>query len=140
MYTQLNSSNKPESVTHTSAQTQTSLKRKRHHRTNSGSPRSSGCSKCSTARTSLVINAETQTDYLNGSDSDVSPSPNPSGHVFPADLHTNSQKVILHEFRGDDEGDNGNIVHLHYVAQQTEPGSYNNYLFRFMLLSCKFQH
>lgn len=71
LYTQLNSSNKPETVTQTSAQTQTS-KRKRHHRTNSRSPRSSGCSRSS--RCSTVVDAETQTEYMDVSETDLSPS------------------------------------------------------------------
>lgn len=127
LYTQLNASNKPVSVTQT-VHTQTAPKRKRHHRTNSGSPRSSGCSRTSNTRTSIVVNAETQTDEMDISETDLSP----SGCYSATTLHSSfrhsqqPQRVIMHQItansESDEEGNNGNVVHLHYMAQHPQDG------------------
>lgn len=117
----MNAAGKNEAVA--SAQTQTVPKRKRHHRTNSGSPRSSGCSRNSSVRTSVVVDAETQTDYMDVSDADISPSYS-SNSGFQANTRTSQpQKVILKEIQdSDDELNNGNIVQLQYLAQYAQPG------------------
>lgn len=125
LYTQLNASNKPESITQT-VHTQTAPKRKRHHRTNSGSPRSSACSRTSSTRTSIVVDAETQTDEMDISETDLSP----SGYYSSTTLHSSfrhpqPQRVIVQEIRNgdsDEEGSNGNVVHLHYMAQHPQEG------------------
>lgn len=109
-----------DSVTQTTlTQTQSSISRKRHHRTNSGSPRNSRASRSSSSRTSIVVDAETQTDYMDISETDLSPTSScpPSGSsistVYP-------QRVILQEC--EDEGANGNRVQLHYMVPHAEPG------------------
>lgn len=123
----MNSAGKIESVTtKTSAQTQTAPKRKRHQRTNSGSPRGSASSRTSSFRTSIVVDAETQTDYMDVSDTDISPSYS-ANSGFQANTKTPSQpqRVVLQEIRdSDDELNNGNIVQLRYLPQYTQPGLY----------------
>ncbi|XP_049818926.1 mitogen-activated protein kinase kinase kinase 13 isoform X3 [Aethina tumida] len=98
--------------------TQTSIStRKRHYRTNSSSPRGSGCSRIS--RTSTVTDAETQTDSMDVSEPDLSPSTS-----FSSQVTMYPQRVILQEFRNsedDDERVNGNSVQLHYMAQHSQP-------------------
>lgn len=125
MYTQLNASNKPESITQT-VQTQTAPKRKRHHRTSTGSPRSSGCSRTSSTRTSIVVDAETQTDEMDISETDLSPSSYYSSTTLQSSFkHPQPQRVIVQEIRNsesDEEGNNGNVVHLHYMAQHPQEG------------------
>lgn len=87
--------------------------RKRHHRTSSGSPRSSR-----TSRTSIVVDAGTQTDSMDISETDLSPA---ATVKYP-------QRVILQEFRtgSDEEGSNGNIVQLHYMISHSEAGNAKN--------------
>lgn len=125
MYTQLNSSNKPESITQT-VQTQTAPKRKRQHRTNSGSPRNSGSARTVSTRTSTVVDAETQTDEMDISETDYSPSGYHSSSTLHSSFrHPQPQRVIVQEIRNsesDEEGNNGNVVQLHYMAQHPKEG------------------
>ncbi|XP_065160708.1 mitogen-activated protein kinase kinase kinase 13 isoform X3 [Atheta coriaria] len=111
LYTQLNATNQPESTT--LLHSQGSKTRKRHHRTNSGSPRNS---RTSSNRTSILVDTETQTDYMDISEPDLSPNcikPKPSA---------TPQRVILKEFPDADlEGNNGNCVQLHYLSQSMQP-------------------
>ncbi|XP_060535359.1 mitogen-activated protein kinase kinase kinase 13 isoform X2 [Cylas formicarius] len=106
--------------------TQTSAgSRRRHHRTNSSSPRSSGfSSRASSCRASVVVDAETQTDCMDISENDLS---SPTSTL--ADPESSSaqptvypQRVILQEFRSDDERINGNKVQLHYMVQRFDQG------------------
>lgn len=111
LYAQLNSASKPESVA--------VPKRKRHHRTNSGSPRGSGRFRNSSTR--MSIDAETQTEYMDVSEPDTSPSGLFANNTFQSGLKLpQPQRVILQETRtsgSDDEGSNGNRVKLHYLVQ-----------------------
>ncbi|CAH1155734.1 unnamed protein product [Phaedon cochleariae] len=101
----------------TTTQTGSNSARKRHSRTSSGSPRNSRCSRSSGSRTSIVVDAETQTDSMDVSETDLSPTTScgTSTMVYP-------QRVILEEFRNalDEERSNGNCVQLHYMVPHTE--------------------
>ncbi|XP_050514638.1 mitogen-activated protein kinase kinase kinase 13-A isoform X3 [Diabrotica virgifera virgifera] len=106
-----------------STTTQTSItSRKRHHRTNSNSPRNSRCSRSSSSRMSIVVDAETQTDSMDISETDMSPTTScattscASTTVYP-------QRVILEEFKSSvkDEAANGNCVQLHYMEPHPQP-------------------
>ncbi|CAH1105459.1 unnamed protein product [Psylliodes chrysocephalus] len=106
-----------------STTTQTTItSRKRHSRTNSNSPRNSRCSRTSSSRMSVVVDAETQTESMDISETDLSPATScpttscASTTVYP-------QRVILQEFQGStkDEGTNGNSVTLHYMIPHPEP-------------------
>lgn len=117
LYTTLNPAT--ESIT---TQTSTGSYRKRHHRTNSGSPRSSGFgSRTSSCRASIVVDAETQTDCMDISENDLSsPTVSCNNTVMSTGTPTvYPQRVILQEFRrdSDDEAVNGNSVQLHYMVQ-----------------------
>uniref|UniRef100_A0AAR5PZK1 Mitogen-activated protein kinase kinase kinase n=1 Tax=Dendroctonus ponderosae TaxID=77166 RepID=A0AAR5PZK1_DENPD len=114
LYTTLNPAT--ETVT---TQTSTGSYKKRHHRTNSGSPRSSGFgSRASSCRASIVVDAETQTDGMDISETDLS-SPTVSCNNTLLCNTGNAQKVILQQFE-DDEGQNGNSVQLHYMVQHAQ--------------------
>lgn len=127
-----------ESTTQTTT-TQTSVgSRKRHHRTNSNSPRNSRSLRSSSSRTSIVVDAETQTDSMDMSDPDLSPTTTspPScpklGRGVPA-ASTSSvypQRVILQEFRNgiEEECANGNCIQLHYMEPHPEQGKLNEVL------------
>lgn len=73
---------------------------------------------------SVVVDAETQTESMDISETDLSPATScpttscASTTVYP-------QRVILQEFQGStkDEGTNGNSVTLHYMIPHPEPGS-----------------
>ncbi|VEN45229.1 unnamed protein product [Callosobruchus maculatus] len=97
----------------TSTHTQPVISRKRHHRTNSGSPRNSRSSRSSSSRTSIVVDAETQTDSMDISETDMSPTTScpPSGTSTSTSY---PQRVILQEFRGEfnDETVNGNSTQV----------------------------
>ncbi|CAG9838834.1 unnamed protein product [Diabrotica balteata] len=106
-----------------STTTQTSItSRKRHQRTNSNSPRNSRCSRSSSSRMSIVVDAETQTDSMDISETDMSPTTScattscASTTVYP-------QRVILEEFKSNvkDEAANGNCVQLHYMEPHPQP-------------------
>ncbi|KAG5867706.1 hypothetical protein JTB14_019123 [Gonioctena quinquepunctata] len=106
----------------TTTQTATTSSRKRHSRTSLGSPRNSRCSRSSSSRTSIVVDAETQTESMDISETDLSPTTS-----CPPTTCANSivypQRVILQEFRNglSEEGSNGN-VQLHYmVPSHPEP-------------------
>lgn len=87
--------------------------RKRHRRTGSGSPRSSGFgSRASSCRASVVVDAETQTDCMDVSENDLS---SPTATTTPS-YNKKPQRVILQQFE-DPEGVNGNAVRLHYLVQ-----------------------
>jgi mitogen-activated protein kinase kinase kinase 13 len=92
--------------------------RKRHYRTNSGSPRNSA-SKSSSCRNSCVVDAETQTDSMDLSETELSPS-----YDLPSSLSSKRlpQKVILHEIKNEsgDETYNGNSIQLRYVNDSPE--------------------
>ncbi|KAL3284694.1 hypothetical protein HHI36_018843 [Cryptolaemus montrouzieri] len=107
------------------SQSQTVKSRKRHHRTNSGSPRISACSRSSSYRTSMLIDAGTQTDYMDFSETDMSPISQNSS-VGPSAKTTMPRRVILEQqFANEyeDEGANGNgKVQLHYMLQPINPG------------------
>lgn len=114
------------------AQTSTSLtpsmrSRKRHHRTNSGSPRNSSCSRSSSYRNSMLIDIGTQTDYMDYSENDMSPISQPSS-VGPSTKSSMPRRVILEQKIGneeEDEGANGNgTVQLHYMLQPINPGTF----------------
>ncbi|XP_030753356.1 mitogen-activated protein kinase kinase kinase 13 isoform X2 [Sitophilus oryzae] len=120
LYTTLNLAT--ESVT---TQTSTGSYRKRHHRTNSSSPRSSGFgSRASSFRASTCVDAETQTDCMDISENDLS-SPGASCQNTILPFRTGlptvyPQRVILEQMRkdhSDEEGINGNSVQLHYMVQ-----------------------
>ncbi|KAL1517763.1 hypothetical protein ABEB36_001489 [Hypothenemus hampei] len=119
LFITLNPSN--ETVT---TQTSTGSYRKRHHRTNSGSPRSSGFgSRASSCRASVVVDAETQTDCMDMSENDLS-SPTISCSnttVFPENLTALPQRVIVQQFVSDEEGHNGNTVQVHYMIPHSQP-------------------
>ncbi|CAH1123108.1 unnamed protein product [Ceutorhynchus assimilis] len=109
-------------------QTSTGSYRKRHHRNNSGSPRSSGFgSRASSCRASVVVDAETQTDCMDLSENDLSsPTISCNNTFVPHNTALPTvypQRVILQEFRSvtDDEGQNGNSVQLHYLMQHSQP-------------------
>lgn len=115
--------------------TQTSVSsRKRHHRTNSNSPRNSRCLRPSSSRTSIVVDAETQTDSMDVSDPDLSPmvSSPPSYSQLDGVTGNSSgsaiypQRVILQEFKHgiNEESGNGNCVHLHYMNSHAEHGKH----------------
>lgn len=125
MYTQLNATCRPESVT---SATQTTVKvRKRHHRTNSGSmsSKSPGRSRTSSNRTT-VVDTETQTDYMDISETDISPGIQCASKTFLDREIYQPQRVILHEIRSGSDSDgcskNGNCVKLHYIVPHAEPG------------------
>ncbi|XP_015833522.1 mitogen-activated protein kinase kinase kinase 13 isoform X2 [Tribolium castaneum] len=106
LFAKLNTAtNNPESVTQSSQKF-----RKRHYRTNSGSPRNSKSSN----RSSSVVDAETQTDSMDLSETELSPS-----FDLPVCITSKRvpQRVVLHELKAesDDEGCNGN-VQLRYVS------------------------
>ncbi|KAJ8954614.1 hypothetical protein NQ318_003148 [Aromia moschata] len=112
-----------DSVTQTTTTlTASTSSRKRHHRTNSGSPRGSRCSRSSSSRASVVVDAETQTDCMDISETDMSPTTScpttscSTSTAFP-------QRVILQQFTNgsDDEGVNGNSVQVHYMVQHPQP-------------------
>ncbi|XP_056648259.1 mitogen-activated protein kinase kinase kinase 13 isoform X1 [Diorhabda sublineata] len=109
----------PEFVTHS---TQTSVtSRKRHQRTNSNSPRSSRCSRSSSSRMSIVVDAETQTDSMDVSETDLSPMTCcPTSNCGSTTIYP--QRVILEEFQSStkDEASNGNCVQLHYITPHLE--------------------
>ncbi|XP_076271858.1 mitogen-activated protein kinase kinase kinase 13 wallenda isoform X3 [Rhynchophorus ferrugineus] len=112
-----------ESIT---TQTSTGSYRKRHHRTNSGSPRSSGFgSRASSCRASIVVDAETQTDCMDISETDLSsPTVSCPNTLLPFNTALPTgypQRVILQEFKpsDDNEGLNGNSVQLHYMVQHS---------------------
>ncbi|XP_018323033.1 mitogen-activated protein kinase kinase kinase 13 isoform X2 [Agrilus planipennis] len=97
--------------------------RKRHHRSNSGSPRTSGCSRSSSNRMSVLVDTETQTECMDISETDMSPSSNTTASTIPLSLSRSCQpqRVILREFKdGSDEGDayNGNTVQICYLSEQ----------------------
>lgn len=104
--------------------------RKRHHRTNSGSPRNSACSRPSSNRASLLIDTETQTDYMEISETDLSPNNHAAIRdiMFLPDINCSNQpqRVILQEVQGsfDGENSNGNAVQIHYMSQHKEPCKY----------------
>ncbi|XP_045462128.1 mitogen-activated protein kinase kinase kinase 13-B isoform X2 [Harmonia axyridis] len=113
------------------AQTSTSLtpsmrSRKRHHRTSSGSPRNSSCSRSSSYRNSMLIDIGTQTDYMDYSETDMSPISQPSSVGPSTTKLTMPRRVILEQKIADeneDEGANGNgTVQLHYMLQPINPG------------------
>ncbi|XP_018568344.1 mitogen-activated protein kinase kinase kinase 13 isoform X2 [Anoplophora glabripennis] len=110
-----------DSVTQTTTTlTATVTSRKRPHRTNSGSPRGSRCSRSSSSRTS-VVDAETQTDCMDLSENDLSPTSCPTTSCSTS---TNfPQRVILQQFGtgSDDESVNGNCVQVHYMVQHPQP-------------------
>ncbi|XP_074033037.1 mitogen-activated protein kinase kinase kinase 13 wallenda isoform X1 [Leptinotarsa decemlineata] len=112
----------------TTTQTASVSSRKRHSRTNSGSPRNSRCSRSSGSRTSIVVDAETQTDSMDISETDLSPTAScPPTSICPTTSCSNTlvypQRVILQEFRNglSEEGSNGNCVQLHYMVPHPEP-------------------
>ncbi|XP_066249936.1 mitogen-activated protein kinase kinase kinase 13 isoform X1 [Euwallacea similis] len=102
-------------------QTSTGSYRKRHHRTGSASPRSSGFgSRASSCRASLVVNAETQTDSVDFSEEADLNSPGTEGFGYSFPLA--AQRVILQQFgSGTEDGaaQNGNTVQLHYMMQHS---------------------
>lgn len=74
-----------------------------------------------------MVDAETQTDEMDISETDLSP----SGYYSSSTLHASfrqppqPQRVIVQEIRNsesDEEGNNGNVVHLHYMAQHPQKG------------------
>lgn len=81
----------------------------------------SACSCSSSNRTSILVDTETQTDHMDLSEID--------GYISLGTLTriNHSQRAILHEIRdcSDGENCNGNTVQLHYVGQNTHPGTYN---------------
>ncbi|XP_063910272.1 mitogen-activated protein kinase kinase kinase 13-like isoform X2 [Zophobas morio] len=109
LFAKLNTStNNAESVTQSNPKF-----RKRHYRTNSGSPRNSA-SKSSSCRSSCVVDAETQTDSMDLSETELSPT-----YDLPSSISSKKvpQRVILREIKNesDDEGYNGNSIQLRYV-------------------------
>lgn len=115
------------------ATTQTSTgSRKRHHRTNSNSPRNSRSLRHSSSRTSIVVDAETQTDSMDVSDPDLSPITNSPPNSTQMSGTANSsttvypQRVILEEFRNnvDKESRNGNCIQLYYMEPHPEQGKF----------------
>ncbi|RZC37328.1 mitogen-activated protein kinase kinase kinase 13, partial [Asbolus verrucosus] len=109
LFAKLNAAtNSAESVTQPSCKF-----RKKHCRTNSGSPRNSA-SKTSSCRSSVVVDAETQTDSMDLSETELSPT-----YDLPSSVSSKKlpQRVILQEIKNesDDEGYNGNSVQLRYV-------------------------
>ncbi|CAG9855934.1 unnamed protein product [Phyllotreta striolata] len=100
-------------ATHSSATTQTTLTKKKHSRTNSNSPRNSRCSRSSSNRMSLVVDAETQTEPMDLSETDLSPATTSCASTTTL---TYPQRVILEE-----EGTNGNCITLHYMLPHQEP-------------------
>lgn len=127
LYAQLNSSSRPESVT-MATQTQTKRNRRRHSRTSSGSFLNSACSRSSSNRTSILVDTETQTDYIDLSEKDISPMNDYASPLFPPKLSTQSQRVILQEIRdcSDSENSNGNAVQLHFMPRHAESGNNPN--------------
>lgn len=121
IYSHTNLSNQAEglTVTHSSSKS-----RRRHSRTNSGSPRSNGCSRISSSRSSVLVDSETQTDYMEFSENDLSPS-----NSNTTTIHSNTsrpsqpQRVILQEVLHSSDGENfnGNSIQIHYMAQHTQP-------------------
>ncbi|KAK9886827.1 hypothetical protein WA026_018479 [Henosepilachna vigintioctopunctata] len=111
--------------TSSSSQTTTIKSRKRHHRTNSGSPRNSACSRSSSYKSSTLIDAGTQTDYMDFSETDMSPISQHSS-VGQSSKASMPRRVILEQqFANNDEeeGANGNgKVQLHYMLQPVNPG------------------
>lgn len=105
-------------------QTQVKRNRRRHSRTSSGSFLNSACSRSSSNRTSILVDTETQTDYIDLSEKDISPMNDYASPLFPPKLSTQSQRVILQEIRdgSDSENSNGNAVQLHYMSRHAESG------------------
>lgn len=81
--------------------------RKKHYRSNSGSPRNLSSK---SSRSSTVVDAETQTDSMDLSETELSP-------IYDLPSKRIPQKVILREIRNesDDEGCNGNLVQLRFA-------------------------
>ncbi|KAF5280522.1 hypothetical protein FQR65_LT00273 [Abscondita terminalis] len=127
LYTQGNGTGRTESllVVHPSS---SSLKsRKRHHRTNSGSPRTSASSRVPTNWTSILVDSETQTDCMEMSETDLSP----SSYSLASTIHSSTnrpsqpQRVILQEVQQSSDGENynGNSVQIHFMAQHSQPAA-----------------
>ncbi|KAJ8966883.1 hypothetical protein NQ314_003247 [Rhamnusium bicolor] len=114
-----------DSVTQTTTTTLSAsiTSRKRHQRTNSGSPRGSRCSRSSSSRMSAVVDAETQTDCMDISENDLSPTTSCPTTSCSTSTTPFPQRVILQQFSNgsDDEAVNGNCVQLHYMVQHPQP-------------------
>lgn len=115
LYAQLNNASRPESIISSTSK----QKKLRHRRTGSGSPRTSCSSRTSTAKSACLVDTETQTDIMDMSETDLSPS------FGPLCKHSNSypQRVIVKEMQAtnsDDEMLNGNCIQLHFVER--DPG------------------
>lgn len=124
LYAQLNEAAQPESIVFSS--TSSKQRKLRHRRTNSGSPRTScGSPRTSSTRNSCLVDSETQTDNMDISETDTSP----SAHLASRQFHhriSQPQRVVVEEVvappAGDVETLNGNCIQLHYLEQ--EPGKY----------------
>ncbi|KAF5288232.1 hypothetical protein FQA39_LY04000 [Lamprigera yunnana] len=99
--------------------------RKRHHRTNSGSPRASASSRVSANRSSSYVDTETQTDCMEMSENDLSPGSYSLASTVQSRVNrpNQPQRVILQELKQGSDGENynGNSVQIHYMAQHPQP-------------------
>lgn len=129
VYTNSNTTNRSESLAVVHSASSSLKSRKRHHRSNSGSPRTTVSSRISNGWSSVLVDSETQTDCMEMSETDLSPSCYSLASTIQSSTNrpNQPQRVILQEVQKSPVGENGNSVQIHYMAQHTHPAAVEIY-------------